>query len=283
MSLHSTSRGSTLRQGLVVLATAATLLAGGLVAAPAAQAAPVVDTSERAGTAVTTRMNAKGGLISGNPETDFVSPGSFRYWVDLGWTGGELDAFDGVVTLQRVGATQVRRFPVTLDAQGDRTRRIDLPATLTPGSYRVGIEFTATVQRPDGQLIAHEVDVNNAKTVPILAETRIEASITNPTDTDGRPSRIRGKVSAIHVGDNGDVTWERLRSGTVRLSFDPDGPYTGSEKPVHVRDVSIGSLGWFTTTVPARQGWWPLDYAGTDRNAGTVLNLRQGEHEGCGC
>ena len=44
MSLHSTSRTSLFRRGLVAVATATTLLAGGLVVAPAAQASspPVV-------------------------------------------------------------------------------------------------------------------------------------------------------------------------------------------------------------------------------------------------
>lgn len=284
MSLQSTSRSSTFRRGLVVLATAATLLAGGLVAAPAAQATPVVDTSERDGTVVTTRMQARGSVITGNTETDKLYPASFQYWVDLDWTGGELREFDGVVTLQRAGARQVRRFPVTLNTDGFRTSKITLPGTINPGSYRVGIEFTATVERPDGRLIVHTVDVNKAKIVPIRRWTMIEASITNPTATDGRTSRIRGKVLVLSIGDDGDLFWSTMRSGSVHLAYDPDGPWADEEFEVYVRKLDIGeAYGYFSTLVPARDRWWKVTYSGTDQFADSVKWLPQGDHSGCGC
>ncbi|GAA2245453.1 hypothetical protein GCM10010413_56520 [Promicromonospora sukumoe] len=284
MSLHSTSRSSALRRGLVALATAATLLAGGLVVAPSAQATPLVDTSERAGTVVTTRMQAKGSIIRGNVETDELHPAYVTYWVNLDWTGGDLQAFDGVVTLQRVGARQVRTFPLTLDADGDRSRRIKLPGTITPGSYRVGIEFTATVERRDGRLVEHTVDVNNARTVPVRRTSMIEASISNPTATDGRTSRIRGKLLVLGIADDGDLTWDPMQSGTVRLSYDPDGPWEDRAREVFVRDLTVsGAHGTFFTRVAARDRWWKLTYAGNAQFADSVLWLPQGDHSGCGC
>jgi hypothetical protein len=268
----------------VVFATAATLLAGGLVAAPAAQATPLVDTSERGGTVVTTRMQAKGSVITGNVKTDQLKPAYVSYWVNLDWTGGELQAFDGVVTLQRAGARQVRTFPLTLDADGDRSRRIRLPGTINPGSYRVGIEFTATVERPDGRLIVHTVDVNNSKTVPIRRWSMVEASISNPTATDGRASRIKGRVLVLGIADDGDLTWDRMQGGTVRLSYDPDGPWEDGARDVVVRNLSVSEAhGTFFTRVAARDRWWKLTYAGTRHYAGSTNWAPQGDHSGCGC
>ena len=283
MSLHSTSRTSIFRRGLVVLATAATLLAGGLVAAPAAQAIPLVDTDQRDGTVVTTRMQAGGSLIYGNTETNKLYPAVFRYKVDLGWTGGKLRAFDGVVTLQRIGAANVRRFPVTVDAHGNTSKTIKLPGTINPGFYRVGIEFTAAVQRPDGEVNRHRVNINNAETVSVRRQTMIQKSISNPTATDGRPSRITGKVRALRIGDDGDLSWATVRSGTVHLSYDPDGPWEDDKKNVYVRELTIGSDGEFTTVVPAHDRWWKLTYAGSDRFADNYDWLPQGDHSGCGC
>ncbi|MFC8796158.1 hypothetical protein ACFT2C_00350 [Promicromonospora sp. NPDC057138] len=284
MSLHSTSRRSLFRRGLVALATAATLLAGGLIAAPAAQAIPLVDTDERDGTTFTTRMYAKGSTISGAVDNDILwDPPSFRYLVDLGWTGGKLRSFDGVVTLQRVGSTNVRRFPLMVDERGNRTRTVDLPGTIDLGFYRVGIEFTAGVQRPDGQVNWHRVNVNNVKTVSIRRATELQGAISNHTATDGRPSRITGTVRGFRIGDDGDLSWRTLHSGTVHLSYDPDGPVLDEERNVYVRELTIGSDGTFSTVVPAHDRWWKLTYAGSDRFAGSMMWLPQGDYEGCGC
>ncbi|MFD7021568.1 hypothetical protein [Promicromonospora sukumoe] len=284
MSLHGTSRSSALRRGLVALATAATLLAGGLVVAPSAQATPLVDTSEREGTVVTTRMQAKGSVITGDVETDKLYPARVTYWVNLDWTGGELQSFDGVVTLQRAGARQVRTFPLTLNAAGDRHRVIELPGTITAGSYRVGIEFTATVERRDGRLVEHTVDLNNAKTVPVQRWSMIKASVSNPTATDGRSSRIKGEVFVLGVGADGDLTWDRMQSGTVRLSYDPDGPWEDRAREVFVRNLTVsGAHGTFFTRVAARDRWWKLTYTGTSQFAPAVKWLPQGDHSGCGC
>jgi hypothetical protein len=267
----------------VALATAATLLATGLVAAPAAQAGPVVDTSEHDGTVITTRMNAKGTTIYGDVDTDEISRVRVRYWVDLEWTGGELQAFEGVVTLQRAGARQVRTYPVTLDTNGDRSKWIELPGTVTPGSYRMGIEFTAAVERPDGRVIEHTVDVNNGRTIPVRRQTMIQAVISNPTETDGRPSRISGRVRALSVADDGDVYWSTLTNGTVSLSYDPDGPWEDGESDVFVRNLTSGSQGWFQTGVLARDRWWYVTFAGSTQWAPDKLWLPQGDHSGCGC
>lgn len=283
MSLHSTSRTSILRRGVVALATAATLLATGLVVAPTAQAAPIVDTSTSGGTTITTRMNGKGATIYGDVVTDELSAAKVQYWVDLDWTGGDLQAFEGEITLQRAGAPQVRRYPVTLDANGDRTRRIVLPGTVTPGSYRVGIEFTAAVERPDGRVIQHSVDVNNGRTVPVQRVSKVEGRITNPTATDGRASRITGRVRVLSIAADGDVYWSTLQGGTVSVSYDPDGPWEDAKSDVFVRKLSIGSKGWFSTGVLARDRWWYVSYAGNTQYDDSKLWLPQGDHEGCGC
>jgi hypothetical protein len=266
----------------VALATAATLLAGGLVAAPAAQAVPLVDTDERDGTVVTTRMQAAGDLIYGNTKSDTLYPVTFGYKVDLGWTGGTLRTFDGEVTLQKVGGTHVRRYPITVNAHGNTSDTVRLPGTINPGFYRVGIEFTAAVQRPDGQVNRHRVNVNNAETVSIRRQTEFRASIANPKATDGRPSRISGKVLALSInGDN--LTWTTVRSGIVHLSYDPDGPWASDKKNVYVRELRIARDGTFTTVVPAHDRWWKITYAGNDRFADVYTWLPQGDHEGCGC
>ncbi|MFD2794083.1 hypothetical protein ACFS27_11055 [Promicromonospora vindobonensis] len=283
MSLPSRSRTSLLRRGLVVLATSATLVAGGLVAAPAAQAVPVVDIDDRDGTVVTTRMQAGGDLINGNTRTNELYPVVFRYKVDLGWTGGKLRAFDGVVTLQRVGGSNVRRYPVTVDRHGNAGDTVRLPGRINPGFYRVGIEFTAALQRPDGQVNRHRVNINNSETVSIRRATWVKASIANPTATDGRPSRISGKVQALSIAADGDLSWATVHSGTVHLSYDPDGPWKYDAKNVYVRALTIPRDGTFSTVVSARDRWWKLTYAGNDRFAKTTNWLPQGDHEGCGC
>ena len=283
MSLHSTSRTSILRRGLVALATTTTLLATGLVVAPAAQAGPIVDTSERGGTVITTRMNGKGATIRGDAETDEVSAAKVQYWVDLDWTGGDLQAFEGEITLQRAGARQVRRYPVTLDENGDRTQRIVLPGTVTPGSYRVGIEFTAEVERPDGEVVEHSVDVNNGRTVPVRRVYDVEGRITNPKATDGRPSRITGRVRVLSIADDGDVYWSSLQGGHVSVYYDPDGPWEDAKSDVFVRKLNIGPKGWFSTGVLARDRWWYVSYEGNTYYGDSKIWLPQGDHEGCGC
>lgn len=104
MSLHSTSRTSSFRRGLVALAAGATLLAGGLVAAPAAQAAlPLVDTSKRDGTVVTTRMSTDTTDISVVGNT--LEPVFLWYDVKLGWTGGTLN-------LHRIDLDDVKKHSI---------------------------------------------------------------------------------------------------------------------------------------------------------------------------
>lgn len=280
MSPNSTSRTSIFRRGLVVLATAATLLAGGLVTAPAAQAAlPLVDTSKRDGTVVTTRMFTATTDITAAGKK--LEPVFLWYDVKLGWTGGKLRAFDGEVTLQRVGTSGVRRIPITLDADGYQKTRVTLPGTIAPGFYHVGIEFTAAVERPDGTLNLHRVDVDNVKKHSIRRQTQIQAEITNPEATDGRPSRITGQVKALRVGRDGSISWSTLRGGTVSLSYDPDGPLEYDKKTRHIRDLTIRRNGTFSTVVPAREGSWELRYGGNhwlDRGLSYVPN-----RGGCGC
>jgi hypothetical protein len=283
MSLPSTSRTSLFRRGLVALATAATILATGLVAAPAAQAAlPLIDASERGGTVITTRMNAVGATISGNAATNKLDPVKFWYDLDLRWTGGELRSFDGVITLQGDGATHVRRFPLTLDADGDRFKTVRLPGRITPGTYHVGIEFTAALERPDGRLVLHNVDVDKAKKVLIRRDTRFRGEITNPTATDGRSSRITGQFQWLRIGSDGDLWWSPVRNTTVRLYHDVGVHGSGNE--VFVRTLTVGPGGNLSTVVPAREGAWILKYAGNGHAIPRHGWIAQGSMGGgCGC
>jgi hypothetical protein len=283
MTLHSTSRTSILRRGLVALATAAGLLATGLVAAPAAQAAlPLVDASERDDTVITTRMDANGQTIMATSTR--IEPVEFRYRLDLRWTGGQLRAFDGVVTLQGVGETQVRRFPVTLDADGDASVEVPLPERIRPGFYHVGIEYTAAVKRPDGRLVLHHVDVDQAKKISLRRDVRFQGEITHPTATDGRPSRITAQFTWLRISSDGAPSWSPVRNTTVRLYHDPDGSLEWEEEPVFVRTLTVGPDGTISTVVPAREGAWELRYAGSDQTVRRYGAIEQGSNGGgCGC
>jgi hypothetical protein len=285
MSQHSTSRTSIFRRAVVAAAAAAGLLTTGLVVAPAAQAAlPLVDASERGGTVITTRMTASGDTISGNAATDRLDPVELWYQLDLRWTGGKLRSFDGVVTLQGVDATHVRRFPVTLDADGDRVHKVRLPGRITPGFYRVGIEYSAAVERPDGRLVLHDVDVDQAKKVSIRRDARFRGEITRPRAADGRPSRITGQFQWLRVGGDGDLSWSPVRNTTVRLYHDPDGHLNFEKDPVFVRTLIVGPGGNISSVVPAREGTWELRYAGSawvETRHGLIPQGRAGG--GCGC
>ncbi|MFI6425010.1 hypothetical protein [Promicromonospora sp. NPDC050880] len=276
---------TTWRQGLTALVAAVVLLVTALVVTPAAQAAlPLVDASERDGTVVTTRMAAAGATITGNAATDRIEPVTFWYELDLRWTGGELRSFDGEVTLQGVGATHVRRYPVTLDADGDRFAKVRLPNRITPGFYAVGVEYTAAVERPDGTLVLHHVEVDRAKKISVRRDVRFRGEITDPRAIDGRPSRITGQFQWLRISADGDVSWSPVRNTTVRLQHDPDGVFEDERELVFVRTLTAGPGGNISTVVPAREGAWQLRYAGNDWTVpryGVVLQGRSGG--GCGC
>ncbi len=157
-------------------------------------------------------------------------------------------------------------------------RRVSSSAPGTPGEGRsrgLRPSFVFTLNR-------HRVNVNNAETVSIRRASQVQASITSPTATDGRPSRITGKVRGLRIGDDGDLSWRSLGSGTVYLSYDPNGPWEAG-KNVFVRELTIGSDGTFTTVVPAHQRWWKLTYPGSDRFVDNYTLVPQGDHSGCGC
>ncbi|MGI5188801.1 hypothetical protein ACQEVI_11750 [Promicromonospora sp. CA-289599] len=261
------------------------LFVAGLVVSPVAQAAlPLVDASERHGTVITTRMNANGETITGNVAANRLDPVDFVYELDLHLTGGKLRAFDGVVTLQGVDATRVRRFPVTLNADGDRTEKVPLPGRITPGFYRVGIEYTAAVERPDGRLVLHHVDVDQAKKVSIRRDVHFQGEITHPTATDGRPSRITAQFESLRISRAGDLSWGPVRNAEVRLYHDPDGHLEFEEEPVFVRTLTVGPDGTISTVVPAREGSWELRYAGSDQTVRRHGAIPQGSGGGgCGC
>lgn len=276
---------TTWRRGLTALAAAAALLAATFVTAPTAQAAlPLVDASERAGTVVTTRMTAAGATITGNAATDRLEPVEFWYELDLRWTGGELRSFDGEVTLQKAGSAHVRHYPVTLDADGDRYRTVRLPGRIAPGFYHVGVEYTAVVERPDGRLVPHHVDVDRAKKVSVRRDVRFQGEITHPRATDGRPSRITAQFQWLRISGDGDLSWSPARNTTVRLYHDPDGAFEDGREPVFLRTLTAGPGGNVSTVVPAREGAWELRYAGNDWTVPRHGVIHQGsDGGGCGC
>ena len=282
MSLHSTSRTSLYRRGLVALATVTTLLAGGLVVAPAAQAAlPVVDVHERQGTKVTTSMFASGSTIWGNVDEQRLNPARFGYSVALKASGGTILGAEVEVTLQKIDREPVRKRTIEMKRTSSTgmTGRgaINFTGTIAPGTYRVGVEVFTVVRKADGTRVRHLIDVNEAQRVQFKRATVVDTSISSDA-TDGRPARINASARVLRVADDGSISWLRIRSGAAILSFDADGPW-GDKRAVFVRDLKIGSDGRISTVVETREGYWKVTYPGTSRFAsstGWVPEL-------CGC
>lgn len=287
MSQPSTSRTSLFRRGLVAVATATTLLAAGLVVAPAAQAAlPVVDVHERQGTTVTTSMYAEGGTIDGSVAEPELNPASatFRYSVALKASGGTLLGAEAVVTLQKIDREPVRKRTIVMkrSTTGMLSRgKILFSGTIEPGTYRAGVEIFTVVRKPDGTRVRHLIDVDEAKRVQFRRNTWTQGTISTQ-ETDGRPARINATTRVMRIADDGSMSWLRLRSGAAILSFDADGPY-GEKKAVFVRDLTIGSDTRISTVVESRKGWWKVTYPGTSRFADSVAWIAQGVPGGCGC
>ncbi|WP_369370422.1 hypothetical protein AB1046_16720 [Promicromonospora sp. Populi] len=285
MSLHSISRTSLFRRGLVAVATATTLLGGGLVVAPAAQAAsslPVVDVHTRQGTTVTTSMFASGSTI--DTDSDDSSSARFGYSVALKASGGTLLGAEAVVTVQKIDREPVRKRTIELKptSTGMLTRgSIHFSGTIDPGTYRAGVEIFTVVLKPDGTRVRHLIDVNEANRVQFRRNAWIEGTISTQK-TDGRPARINAIVLAREVADDGSPSEVRIRSGAAILSFDPDGAY-GEKKATFVRDLKIGSDGKISTVVESRKGYWKVTYPGTSTNTDAVEWIAQGVPGGCGC
>ncbi|MFD7309133.1 hypothetical protein [Promicromonospora sp. NPDC059942] len=265
------------------------LLAGGLVVAPAAQAAslPVVDVHKRQGTTVTTSMFARGATIDGSVSYPELNPASakFRYSVALKASGGTLLGAEAQVTLQKIDRQPVRRRTIELkrtSSTGMLTRgSINFTGTIDPGTYRAGVEIFTVVRKPDGTRVRHHIDVNNANTVQFRRSTWTEGSISTQA-TDGRPARINATTRVMRIADDGSMSWLRLRSGAAILSFDADGPY-GDKRATFVRDLRIGSDARISTVVTSRKGWWKVTYPGTSRFADSQAWIAQGVPGGCGC
>jgi hypothetical protein len=281
MSLPSTSRTSLFRRGVVALAAAATLLAGGLVAAPAAQALPVVDSSTSRGTTVTTSMFASGSTVYGNVDEQKLHPARFGYTVAVKASGGRLASVEAEVTAQKIDREPVRKRTIVMTRTGshDAVSRgsVNFHGSIDPGTYYAGVEIFAVVRKADGTRVRHHIDVHNANTVQFRRGSWTTATISTDA-TDGRPARINATARVLRVDDDGSLSWLRLRSGNAILSFDPDGPY-GDERAVFVRDLKIGSDARISTVVDTRKGYWKVTYPGNSRFApstGWVPEL-------CGC
>jgi hypothetical protein len=285
MSLHSTSRTSLFRRGLVAVATATTLLAGGLVAAPAAQASspPVVDVHKSQGTTVTTSMNAVGDDLNGDVDTQQIDYPQFSYLVGLKAEGGTLLSAEAKVTLRKADRGTTTRIPIKMKrtSTGMMHRGFTfLHEVMAPGEYLAGVELSAVVVKPDGTQVRHDIDVDNGKKILFQRATYVTGAISTQ-ETDGRPARITAVVRELRISGDGTLSWHRIRSGKAVLSFDADGPYE-PKKAVFIRNLKIGSDGRIATRVGSRHGFWRIDYAGSSTVAPSDGWIQQGEFE-CGC
>ncbi|MFC8796157.1 hypothetical protein ACFT2C_00345 [Promicromonospora sp. NPDC057138] len=285
MSLPSTSRTSLFRRGLVALGAATALLAGGLIVAPAAQAAlPVVDTHTRGGTTVTTSMYASGSTIYGNVDEQKLFPARFGYSVDLKASGGTMVGAEVELTLQKIDREPVRKRTIEMKrtSTGMIGRgAINFTGTIAPGTYRVGVEVFTVVRKADGTRVRHLIEVNEAQRVQFRLFTMTDGTISTQ-ETDGRSARINATARVLRIDDDDTLSWLRIRSSEAVLSFDADGPY-GSSRPVFVRDLKIGSDGRISTVVESRKGYWKVTYPGSSRFADSLAWIGQGMGSGCGC
>ncbi|WP_129789471.1 hypothetical protein [Promicromonospora panici] len=272
MSLPSTSRTSTFRQGLTALAAATALLAAGLVTAPAAQALPVVDTSTSRGTTVTTSMFASGSTIWGNVDAQELYPARFGYTVAVKASGGRLARVEAEVTVQKIDREPVRKRTIVMDRTSSTAMvsrgRIPFHGSIDPGTYYAGVEIFAVVRKADGTRVRHQIDVHNANKVQFRRATWTRATISTEA-TDGRPARINATTRVLRIDDDGTLSWLRLRSGDAILSFDADGPYEEG-RAVFVRDLTIGSDARISTVVKTREGYWKVTYPGNSRFASST-------------
>ncbi|MDR7383240.1 hypothetical protein [Promicromonospora iranensis] len=286
MSFPSAHRTTLFRRGLVALATSATLLAGGLVAAPSAQSStpPVVDVHRSGGTTVTTSMSAWGSTVGGSVPEQELDPATVRYSVALDASGGTMLGARAEVTVKKISHRQVRVRTIEMErsSTGFRSRGtlVFNGAVIHPGTYHVGVEVFTVVLKPDGTRVRHLVDVDQGSTVRIRRATQTDGAITTQA-TDGRPARIDATVRQLTVG-GGVLAWDLVPRGTAHLSFDADGP-RGEKKAVFVRSLRIGSDARVSTVVESRKGWWKVTYPGTSRLANSVAWIGQGVPGGCGC
>lgn len=281
MSLPSTSRTSTFRRGLVALAASTAVLAASLVAAPAAQALPVVDTSTSRGTTVKTSMFASGSTIWGNVDEQTLDPARFGYTVAVKASGGRLTRVEAEVTVQKIDREPVRRRTIVMTQTSNTAAvsrgRIPFHGSIEPGTYYAGVEIFAVVRKADGTRVRHHIDVHNANKVQFRRATKTHATISTDA-TDGRPARINATAQVLRIDDDGTLSWLRLRSGDAILSFDADGPW-GDERAVFVRDLKIGSDARISTVVNTREGYWKVTYPGNSRFASSTGWIP----ELCGC
>jgi len=136
------------------------------------------------------------------------------------------------------------------------------------------------VVKPDGTRVRHVIDLDDPQTIRFQRATYVSGAISTQA-TDGRPARINAVARVLRIADDGTLSWERIRSGYAILSFDADGPY-GPKERVVIRNLRIGSDGRIATRVDSRHGFWKITYVGSDRIAGSVGWIPQGEHA-CGC
>jgi hypothetical protein len=274
-------RSGLTRKALAGTALAALLLVGGAVAVPtAATATPVVVTDEVDGTVFRAKLEASGGVISGDVRKTVALPDyKVAYDVSLGTGGGiVIGTENAAVTLRRVGSDVERRFPVGSDEDNRFTGEAELPPTAVPGKYDVGLEITAKVKR-GSQVTTHTVDVPAVKQVLLRRDTAISAEISNPEDTRSEPGTLSGTVKRLRVQYPTGSGYYSLAGGvTVRIyhSAEPD------SAAVYVKSVKTNGAGQFSLPVRAKAGYWTAVAVGGDQYVWkSTFGIPQGV--GCGC
>ncbi|MEV0950260.1 hypothetical protein [Promicromonospora sp. NPDC050249] len=274
-------RNGLTRKALAGTTLAALLLVGGAVAVPtAATAAPVVISDEVNGTVFRAKLEALGDVLIGNTEKSTqIAPFDIRYAVALGTEGGIVtDVSAAQLTLQRVGSTSTRRYPVSFDDGLRISGGIELPPTAVPGKYDVGLEVTATVKR-GSQVTTHTVDVPRVKQVLLRRDTIVSAKISNPEDTNSEPGTFSGTVKRLRVHYPTGIGNYRLAGGVTVRIYHTMNPFEGDA--TYVKSVKTNGAGEFTTTVRAKAGYWKAVAVGNDQYVWE--HDFAGQHSGCGC
>lgn len=276
-------RNGLTRKVLAGTALAALLLVGGAVAVPtSATAAPVVVSDEVNGTVFRAKVEARGDVLKGNSgKPTQILPFDLRWSVALGTEGGIVtDVSTAQLTLQRVGSTSTRRYPLSFDDDLRIYGKIELPPTSVPGAYDVGLEITATVKR-GSQVTTHTVDVSRVKQVLLQRDAYIaDTEISNPDDTNSEPGTLSGTVKRLRVQYPTGVGSYRIAGGvTVRIYHAADPYDTG--KATYIKSVKTNGAGQFTTTVHAKEGYWKVVAVGNDQYVWSTSGAAQGIT--CGC
>ncbi|MEU4386079.1 hypothetical protein [Promicromonospora sp. NPDC023805] len=275
-------RNGLTRKALAGTTLAALLLVGGAVAVPTtATAAPVVVSDEVNGTVFRAKLEAKGDVLMGHTtKPRQIDPFDVQWAVALGTEGGIVtDVDDAYLTLQRVGSDSTRRYTLSFDEDLRIGGTVELPPTVIPGAYDVGLEVTAKVKR-GGQVTTHSVDVRSIKQVQLRRETILsDYAISNSQDTHGEPGTLTGQVKRLRVQYPTGIGSYNMAGGVTVRIYHHASPYT--EDATYITSVKTNGAGRFTVPIRAKQGYWNFVVVGNAQYTWTKDAIAQGVT--CGC